>query len=191
MTTPTKVISALMVVVAVFISATYLKTSKTTLGLVTDKSTYQLGEDIPVSVVLVTQTLPTEIETSGVDAFVEYDPAFLELRNTGSATSSSAVTRFLKDSPSVFDNFAGGAFLQKGTSTVFAFSALISGGSEKFSGVGTVGVLHFKALKEGQTTIKIEHDRSTVAVEDATVGAKDALDEAYDLTINIGVGNGK
>lgn len=192
MQTDTKVlIGALAVVATIFISTTYLESIKTTLGLVTDKSTYQLGEDIPVSVVVVTQTFPSKIETSGVDAFVEYDPTFLELQATGSATSSNAVTRFLKDSPSVFSQFAGAAFLQKGTSTVFAFSALISGGGEKFSGVGTVGVLHFKAKKEGQTTIKIEHDRSTVAVEDATVGAKDELDEVYDLTINIGSGSGK
>lgn len=180
------VLGSLVVVTAIFISSNYVSSDKTTLGLVTDKKTYQLGEDIPVSVILVTETKPVEIETDGVDVFVEYDPAFLELRNTGSATSSNAVTRFLKDSPSVFDNFAGGAFLQKGTSTIFAFSALITGGGEKFSGVGTVGFLHFTPLQEGETTIRIEKDRSTVAVEDAQVGARNALDEVTDLVITIG-----
>jgi len=165
-----------------FISSQYLTVNETSLTILSPRNTYLIDEDVPISIILTTQTVPNVILVDGADVFIEFDPTFLSLEET--ASSSNTVDRYLTGSDSVFNNYPGALLKTEGNKMVFAFSA-VKAFAETFNGLGTVGTIHFKALQIGTTTLKIQAVKGMTNDSNVASVAGDVLDVTKDLNLTI------
>lgn len=167
-----------------YIANEFISADKTTLSLLSPTSYYKPGDVFNVQVLLTTKE-----DVAGVDAFINYDPEFLEVVEVPVGDS-------------VFDDYPGSiirrGFVYKNGEIVVnfvAFSAGIKGGGMPFSGLGTVGAVSFKALKEGTTTLTIIHTPgdsrdSNVASASTTQDILEGV-KGLDLTISSTTPKGK
>jgi hypothetical protein len=154
-----------------YIASEFISADKTTLSLLSPTSYYKPGDVFDVQVLLTTKQ-----EVYGVDAFINYDPAFLEVVEVPVGDS-------------VFDDYPG-SFKGNG---VVAFSAGIRGGGEPFSGLGTVGAVRFKTLQEGKTSLTIQHELGNTRDSNVATAEGDILEsvKGLDLTISSTTAKGK
>lgn len=147
-----------------YIANEFISANETSLALLSGTKFYVPGEEFNVQVLLTTKEY-----VYGVDAFIEYDKTVLEVVEVPVGDS-------------VFDDYPG-SFKGDG---VVAFSAGIKGGGEPFNGLGTVGAVTFKGISEGETVLKIRHEKgSTVDSNVAGLGGVDLLDSVKELRLVI------
>ena len=138
--------------------------------LSSEKTSFNIGEQVPVTVKLFTGGHTTV----GTDLVIKYDPQKLELDST------------LFQDGDAYQDYVG-ISSDSGEGLVLV-SGIVLSDREGFNGVSEFGKINFKARANGQTAIKV------VFTEGLTVdsniiessSAKDILGEVFDLDIAIG-----
>lgn len=155
-----------------YIANEFISADKTTLSLLSPTSYYKPGDVFDVQVLLITKQ-----EVDGVDVFLNYDPTLLEV-----------VAFPVGDS--VFDDYLIGPATPPG---LVSFSAGTKPLGEKFSGLGTVGAITFKALVEGQASLSLQYEAGNTRDSNVVVGGSDILEsvKGLDLTISSTTPKGK
>ncbi|MEK7146759.1 MAG: cohesin domain-containing protein [Patescibacteria group bacterium] len=157
------------------------------LALITAKKEYSLNDLIEVSILLNTG----KRKTAGVDIVLKYDPQFLELQSQNSnAAQVKSVKKernvnpkeFLSTEFSSFDIFP--YMKLDSLNGNFFFSALAKPLRE-VNGQGAVAVLNFKAVKQGETAIKLVFEKGSARDSNVAYLGKDVLAKVYDLQLKI------
>lgn len=138
--------------------------------LIADKAGYKAGENIVVSVRVLTGGQPTD----GTDLILRFDPKVLE-------TSNAAVTQ-----GKIYSEYPMKSVDSKeGTVRISGIGSI--GNKSGFNGVGIFATINFKAVGSGKTTLRI--DFTPDLTSDSNVigakNAKDILEEVFNLDLNI------
>ncbi len=134
------------------------------------KSTYQIGEMVPLTIKVVTGGKSTD----STDIVLKYDSPFLETSGSGFVE----IGRIYPDYPVAnFDN-------TKGIAQVSGASLSSESG---FSGIGTFAVINFKAKAAGKTVIQVEHQPGSTSDSNIVLSgtAKDILSQVTNANIFI------
>lgn len=136
------------------------------LVLVSPKTSYNVGDTVPVTVRLATGGR----STTGTDLILKFDPKVLE-------ATQGAIRR-----GSIYEEYSVTQLDSKGTVTVSGISS-----QKGYNGIGLFGSVIFKAKAKGQTKISIDFQKDSTTdsnvVEAGT--AKDILDQVFNLDLTI------
>ncbi len=134
------------------------------------KTTYKVGDSVPVVVRIVTSGRATD----STDLILKYDPQALEATSSGITQGSLYQDYVIKD----VDQKSG----------LVRISAITPPNTEGFVGTGEFATIDFKAKKDGNTSISVDFAKgSTTDSNIVETGiAIDILDEVYNLNLTIG-----
>lgn len=121
-------------------SAKTIQLSDPQLALLINQQSFTPGENVPVTVKLVTAGRPTD----STDIVVHFDPAYLEASGSGFIQLGQTYPVY---PVSGYDNTAG----------VVRISGTTDINQTGFTGVGNFATLNFKAKKAGTTTVSLEY----------------------------------
>lgn len=136
----------------------------------TAKKSFSIGEEVPITIKVVTGGNPTD----SVDILVKYDPTLLE----ASGPNFVEIGRIYPEYPVAnFDNTRG----------VVQVSGTNLSGEQSFSGIGTFATLNFKAKKAGPATIALDFQANSTSDSNLVLAgtAKDILAQVTNTDIMI------
>lgn len=146
--------------------------SSATLALQTTSPQAEVGQDIPVDIVLDTDGALVD----GVDAIISFDSALLNVQPATVDGKSVPVKK-----GTLFNDYPQNA-LEDGKITLSGISD-----SAGYSGKGVLGTVKFRAVKAGSVSVKIEYspDSTTDSNVILSQAAKDILGNVLDLVVDI------
>lgn len=144
------------------------------IALVSDKSNYQKGETIPLSVRLFTGGH----SIIATDAVIKYDPNVFEATGSG-----------FFEQGDIFDDYPG--FEVDSKLGIVRVSGILLNVDEGFNGTGEIATLNFKAKKDGSTKLSVDYTPSSTIDSNIIEGntTKDILGEVMNLDLTIGGGS--
>lgn len=138
------------------------------LSLSSDKTTLKVGEAVKVSVKLKINGK----SSTASDLTIKYDPKFLyPVSKTNPFEKGDLYERIVFNA----------ADFKTGLATMSA----ISSADKQASGEGVLAVIQFRALKEGQTGVKVVFSLDNTTDSNVVVDARDVLTNASDLSLQI------
>lgn len=148
------------------------RVSSAVLALQTGSLQVEVGQEIPVDIVLDTDGALVD----GVDAIVSFDSALLKVEPVEVSGKSVPVKV-----GTLFNDYPQNA-LEDGKITLSGISD-----STGYSGKGILGTVVFKAVKQGSASVKIEYspDDTTESNVVLSGAAKDILGNVLDLALDI------
>lgn len=146
--------------------------SSATLALQTASTQVEVGQEIPVDVVLDTDGALVD----GVDAIISFDSALLNVQPVTVDGKSVPVKVGV-----LFNDYPQNA-LEDGQITLSGISD-----STGYSGKGILGTIVFKAIKQGSASVKIEYSPDDTIESNVILSraAKDILGNVLDLALDI------
>lgn len=139
------------------------------IALIAPQNSYKVGDSVPVMIRISTGGHNSD----GADVNLKYDPNYLT-----ASTGSFSKGMIYSDFPIVS--------VDTKTGTV-KVSGIVGPGLSSFNGIGELGILTFKVLKEGKTSVAVDYQPNTTThstiIENTT--AKNVLDQVYNLDLNI------
>lgn len=169
------------------VNSLYSNFRPASLTLITPKTEYKVNDLVEVSILLNTGRR----KTAGVDIALQYDPQVLKLQTKNSESKKeNSVKKELIVNPQEFLNTELSSFdifpymkLDNLSGSVF-FSALAKPLRE-VDGQGAVAVLTFKAIKQGETAIKLLFEKGGTRDSNVAYLGKDVLAKVYDIQFKI------
>lgn len=133
------------------------------------RTTYQVGDTIPVKIRVVTGGRPTD----STDLVLHYDKAILE-----PLSNDITVGKFYDDYPIAEADQTNG---------VVQISGLTAIGKEGFSGVGELATINFKAIKEGNAKLTVDFNPGATNESNVVLSnsSKDIIGQVFNLDLTI------
>lgn len=153
-----------------------------TLVLSSDKTSYKVGEEALVQVLL-----SSDVPTDGADIFIEFDPTLLELKKADperAAEGENLAAAYLANTATVFGEFPFARLDDRNDKKVFVFSA-ISNPDSVASRNGSIALLRFETLKAGTAAITILAEKGATNDTNIAYQGKDVLNSVTNITLSI------
>lgn len=139
------------------------------LALSSDKTSVKVGQTVLVTVKLNI----SNGESSASDLTIKYDPGYL--------SPIASASKPFKNGELYEKIVFNAADFKNGVATMSAVSAAF----DQVSGEGVLATISFKALKEGQTDVKVVFSPGNTTDSNVVVDAKDVLESTTDLSLQI------